>query len=566
MRNEIAVVAIVFLPDIIQSLERRRRQRTCPVLRKASPMVDMTQMPRHGPFWSHSVDLRDRYDVIICGAGSSGSVIARRIAENPHLHVLLLEAGGTGAQPNVTQAALWPQNFGSTTDWQYRSEAMPQIDGRRIAMVAGKTVGGGSAINAMLWVRGHQQDWDSFADASGDRRWGYPSIMQTFATTECWLGTPAAGRGSAGAAIVSQSAHPHPVALAMLRGAASVGIETFSSANGEMMESRSGCAITDVTLTEGLRRSVFDSYVRPFLGRPNLTVATNILVRRIVFDGKTAVGVEIRSSGGSRMIRANERVVVSAGAIRTPQLLMLSGIGPEDELARFDIPVVQILPGVGRNLQDHASFSTIWAGSAEYPPRDNAAEAILFATGRPAAVGPDILICQAEGFFPTSLVMDGMPAAGWTMVSALAKPKSRGNIRLRSARPSDAPICELNILSHEDDWRTARAAIQLSRDICNSDAFGRLRIREVVPGPTNAAQMTGFIRAYAGTLYDYCCTAKMGTDRMSVVDGDLSVYGIERLTLADASIMPTIPTGNIMAPCVAIGELGSQSVVKALTA
>lgn len=514
--------------------------------------------------WMHGEPLRERYDVIVCGAGSSGSVVARRIAENSQVSVLLLEAGGRGDQDSVTQAARWPENMGSETDWNYASEPMPQIDGRKIPMTSGKSVGGGSAINVQIWARGHQQDWDSYAVETGDDRWSYRAITETFARAEKWLGPSHTGRSPSGTAIVSQPVHPHPAAIAMRAGAASLGIPTFASSNGSMMESRSGCAISDVIITGGKRRSVFDSYVRPILGQSNLTVATGAHVRRVVFDGTTAIGVEIEFDGERRTISASERVVLATGAIRTPQLLMLSGIGPEDELSRLGIPVVQILPGVGQNLQDHTCFSSIWEGLAGYPPQDNASEAILFAASQPNVAAPDMLICQAEVPFPTSYLMDGLPQNGWTMMGGLAKPKSRGTVRLRSADPADQPICDLNVLSHEDDWRVARAVIELSRDICNSAAFDDLRVREVIPGKMHKELMTAFIRSHAGTFYHYSCTAKMGMDRMSVVDGKLNVYGTSRLMLADASVMPTIPTGNIMAPCVAIGERAAEIVMRDL--
>jgi choline dehydrogenase len=350
----------------------------------------------------------------------------------------------------------------------------------------------------------------------------------------------------------------------MRAGAALVGIPTFASSNGGMMESRSGCAISDVIIADGKRQSVFDSYVRPILGQPNITVVTGVHVRRVVFDGTTATGVEIEFGGERRTIDASERVVLSTGAIRTPQLLMLSGIGPEEELSRLGLPVVQVLPGVGQNLQDHTCFSSIWEGSAGHPPQDNASEAILFASSRQDSATPDMLICQAEVPFPTSYVMDGMPQSGWTMMGGLAKPKSRGTVRLRSTDPADDPICDLNVLSHEDDWRVARAVIELSRDISNSAAFDALRVREVIPGKVQEQAMTDFIRSHAGTFYHYSCTAKMGRDSLSVVDGELNVYGTSRLMVADASVMPTIPTGNIMAPCVAIGERAAEIVLHGL--
>jgi choline dehydrogenase len=510
--------------------------------------------------------LKTAYDVIVCGAGSSGSVVARRLAENPGIQVLLLEAGGSDEVPSVMEAARWAENLGGPTDWSFAAEPSPDLNGRSLPMSVGKVLGGGSSINVMIWSRGHRNDWDHFAEEAGDPAWSYTSILDIHRRIEDWRGRPDPRRGVGGLLAVEQFPDPHPAARAMVDAATSLGIPAFDSPNGAMMEAEQGCALSDIRVKDGRRLSVFDTYVRPVLDRPNLTVLTEALVHRVIFAGRRAAGVEVVLQGQLHRIDAVQQVVLSAGAINTPRMLMHSGIGDGEELKRLGIPLVQHLPGVGRNLQDHTCFCTVWQYGEPIAPRGNGSGAILYGKSDSGAISPDILMCQAE--FPycsPEAARRGLPSHGWSMVAGLAQPKSRGRVQLRSSSPHDPPTITTNALSHPDDMTVARVAVELSREIGAAKAFAGVSVREAIPGRLDAAEMDGFIRDSAMPFFHLSCTARMGRDPLSVVSGDLKVYGVSNLTIADASVMPRITSGNTMASCVIIGERAAEILLQELS-
>jgi choline dehydrogenase len=499
--------------------------------------------------------LMPTYDIIICGSGSSGSVVARRLSDSPDLKVLLIEAGGDDQRPSVQDAARWPENLGSDTDWCYAAEPSPLVNGRSIPMSMGKVLGGGSAINVMAWARGHKRDWDFFAEASSDPNWSYESVLDIYRSIEDWRGAPDPLRGSGGLLTVTQPSDPSPIAVAMIEAAAALGIPRFDSPNGIMMESKAGVAPLDLRMEAGVRLSVFGSYVRPVLDRPNLTVLTSARVLRVLFEGRRAVGVELSCSGERHAVRADSQIVLSAGAINTPQLLMLSGIGDQAQLTAHGIDLVQHLPGVGNGLQDHTTFQVVSEHPASILPRANGSEATLFAASSAAEAAPDILMCQAE--FPIcspEAGRHGVPQHGWSMFAGLAQPRSRGRVLLRDGNPLSSPVIELNALSDPHDVRIAEEAVSMSREIAAAGPFARLGSREIVPGARAESDLAGFVRDSAMPFWHQSCTARMGLDDEAVVGPDLKVHGLENLTIADASIMPRITTGNTMAPCVIIGE------------
>jgi choline dehydrogenase len=281
-----------------------------------------------------AVELQPSYDFIVCGSGSSGSVVARRLAETGRASVLLLEAGGTDDVPSVREAGQWPANLGTERDWGFQAMPNPLLNGRRLSLSMGKVLGGGSSINAMVWSRGHKDDWDYFADEAGDSGWNYESVLGIYRRIEDWQGTPdALRRGKGGLVYVEPARDPNPIAPAMLDAARSLGIPTFDDQNGEMMEGEGGAAIVNVRIRAGRRLSVFRTYTYPYMDRHNLTVLTGALVTRIVLDGKRAIGVEFRRNGHSHQIAGRCEIVLSLGAINTPKVLMQSGIGDESELA-----------------------------------------------------------------------------------------------------------------------------------------------------------------------------------------------------------------------------------------
>jgi choline dehydrogenase len=506
-------------------------------------------------------ELRPHYDFIICGSGSSGSVVARRVAENPDVSVLLLEAGGSDDVPSVMEAGQWPSNLGSDRDWAFQAQPNPNLNGRSIPMNMGKVLGGGSSINVMVWARGHKNDWDNFASQADDPAWNYESVLKIYRHIEDWHGEPDPKyRGTGGPVFVQPAPDPNPIAPAMLEGGRSVGIATFENQNGRMMEGAGGCSIMDVRIRDGKRQSVFRSYTFPYMDRPNLTVLTHALVTRITFEGKRATGVECIYNGKTHRINAGHEVVLSMGAIETPKVLMQSGIGDEAELKRFGIPLVQHLPGVGQNLQDHAAIGCIWEYQKPLAPRNSGGEATFFWKSDPSLDTPDIQTCLAEVPLTSSEMLTRFkpPAGSWTMFGGIVRPKSRGRIRLTGPNPTDQVQIESNLMSHPDDLKAAIACVQLCREMGNSDALRPFTKREVMPGNLKGAELENFIRDSVVTYWHQTCTAKMGRDAMSVVDANLKVYGIENLRIADGSIMPRVATGNTMAPCVIIGERAGE--------
>jgi choline dehydrogenase len=363
--------------------------------------------------------LKSHYDFIVCGSGSSGSVVARRLAENPDVSVLLLEAGGSDDMPSVTEAGRWFENLGTERDWNFVAQPNPHLKGRSLALNMGKVLGGGSSINVMAWARGHKNDWDFFASESGDPAWNYESVLNIYRQIEDWQGAPdPTRRGSGGLVFVQSAPDPNPIAPAMVGGARSIGIPTFDSNNGRLMEGAGGASILDLRVRDGKRLSVFQTYAFPHMDRPNLTVLTHALVTKLTLEGKRATGVEIAFDGKIQRITAGLEVVLSLGAIHTPKVLMLSGIGDQAELQRLGISVVQHLPGVGQNFQDHFGIGCIWEYQQPLGPRNNGGEATFFWKSNPGLDSPDLQTCQGELPFcsPETAAKFNPPAASWSLL------------------------------------------------------------------------------------------------------------------------------------------------------
>jgi choline dehydrogenase len=346
----------------------------------------------------------------------------------------------------------------------------------------------------------------------------------------------------------------------MLEGARSVGIPTFESHNGRMMEDGGGASIIDLRVRDGKRLSVFRSYVFPYMDRPNLTVLTHALVNRVIFDKNRAAGVEIEYDGNIHRIDAGLEVILSLGAIQTPKVLMLSGIGDQAELRELGIPVAQHLAGVGQNFQDHFAVGCVWEYQEALAPRNNGGEATFFWKSNSRFNTPDLQICRVEVPLcsPETAARFNPPQGSWTLFGGVVRPQSRGRIRVTGTDPHDPIHIEANTLSHPDDMKAAVACVELCREVGNSTPLRRYGKREVMPGSLKGAALEDFIRDAAETYHHQTCTAKMGSDSMSVVDSHLRVYGIDNLRIADGSIMPRVTTGNTMAPCVVIGERAAE--------
>jgi choline dehydrogenase len=510
--------------------------------------------------------LRTTYDFIVCGSGSAGAVVARRLAEKSDVSVLLIESGGSDSAPEVEMASAWPLNLGSTRDWGFTALPNPHLNGRAIPMSMGKVLGGGSSINVMLWARGHKSDWDYFAAAAGEPTWSYESVLAIYREIENWQGTPdPARRGQNGFLYVTPPSDPHPVATAMLGAATELGIPVFDDANGSMMEGPGGAAYFNLRIRNGRRQSIFRSYTFPLMNQPNLTVLPDTLVTRVLIERGAATGVECILDGRGQRFYASQEVILSLGAINTPKVLMQSGIGDAQTLASFDIPLAQHLPGVGANFQDHIMVSScIWEYLEPIPPHGNGGEATIFAKSTPDLDSPDIQLLQIQFPVPTRELAArySVPAGSWGIFPALLRPRSVGRLRLTGARSEDPIQIDSQILSDPTDLTALRRCVELAREIGNSQAFQGFVKREVMPTALTSVPMDDFIRDGVTTIWHQSCTAKMGQDDMSVVDGRLKVYGINRLRIADASVMPRVPLANTMAPSVIIGEQASRTIVR----
>jgi choline dehydrogenase len=507
-----------------------------------------------------AAELKPHYDFIVCGSGSSGSVVARRLAENTEVRVLLLEAGGSDDVASIRDATAWPTLRGSEQDWSFKATSNPRLNGRSIPMSMGKVLGGGSSINVMVWSRAHKNDWDHFAAEAGDDGWNYESALKIYRRVEDWHGAPdAARRGKGGLLFVQPAPDPHPLATAMLKAFAAAGVPAFDDQNGVMMEGDGGVAISNVCVRDGRRQSIFRAYVYPYLDRPNLTVLTGALVIRLTFAGRQVTGVEFLHEGELHRIGATREVVLSLGAIHTPKVLMQSGIGDEAELKRVGIPVIQHLPGIGRNLQDHFMAPCVWEAREPIERRNNLSEATAIWKSDAGLDRPDLQTFMVEAPYASpQAARVAPPPNSWSLTTAVLRTASRGRLRLTGSDPRDPIDIDVNFLDHPDDLRSLKTCIEFCRDIGNSASLRPFAKREILPGPLEGPELEDFARNATVSHSHQTCTAKMGRDNMSVVDHNLRVYGIDRLRIADGSIMPRIIAGNTMAPCVVIGERAGE--------
>jgi choline dehydrogenase len=505
--------------------------------------------------------LRKSYDFIVCGSGSSGSVVARRLAENPAVSVLLLEAGGTDELPEITDATRWRDNLGAAHDWAFATRPNPHLNGRSLMWSMGKVLGGSSSINAMMWARGHKSDWDHFAAESGDDGWSYRSVLEIYRRIEDWRGKPDPERRGRGGLVVVEQATAEPVVTAACEAATSFGIPFVADQNGELMETKGGVALCNVRRRDGRRLSVFRSYAYPYMDRSNLTVLTHALVTRIRFKGTKAAGVDVIHDGIARSFEAGHELILSMGAIHTPKVLMQSGIGDAPALRSFGIDVVQHLPGVGCNLQEHLLLGGCMWEHVGQQPEQIRSSATLFWKSNSTLDTPDLqcMIVSAP-FLSSDVVCPDTTGACWTINPGVVRPRSKGQIRLTGPDPMDPLDIDTNLLSDPADLRAAVRAVEFCREIGNATARSFGAMREVLPGRLDQSSLENFVRSAVMPFWHFTCTAKMGRDEMSVVDASLRVHGIDGLRIADGSIMPRVTTGNTMAPCVVIGERAAAMI------
>jgi choline dehydrogenase len=514
------------------------------------------------------MNIADSYDVIVCGGGTAGCVVAGRLADDPGLRVLLIEAGGEDRATAVSDPRLWMSNIGSERDWGFRAAPSASLNGRAPPLPMGKVLGGGSSINGLIWARGHKADFDHWADEVGDPAWSYDAVVELYKTIEDWDGPPNEKlRGTGGPVYVTLPQDPVPVAHALVAASASAGIPAVADLNAETMEGPGGAGIANITVKNGDQRiSMASAFIRPKRGQPNLTVLLDATVMRLTLRGTRVTGVELIWRGAVHTILAAKEVVLSSGAINTPKILMLSGIGDAAELARHGIPVVQHLPGVGRNFQDHILVAgCVFEYRTPEPPRNNSAEFTFFWRSDALLAAPDLQPVLEERAFGSEITaqrhaLPADPALCWTLAPGLISPKSRGHLALTGSRPQDPIIIHANFLSAAADVKALVRATELCREIGHAAQLREFVRREIMPGPIAGDTLVAFLRDAAGTYFHQTGTAKMGRDENSVVDGRLKVYGIEALRIADGSVMPTITRGNTMAPCALIGARAAQLI------
>ncbi len=517
------------------------------------------------------------YDYVIIGAGSAGCVLAARLSEQPHSRVLLLEAGGPDRAPEVHIPAAFSKLFKSAVDWNFSTESEPHLHNRQLYWPRGKLLGGSSSINAMIYIRGNSLDYEHWKSL-GNEGWGFEDVLPYFLKSENQERGPSKYHGCGGPLCVGDLRYVNPLTRAFLAATGELGIANNPDFNGAAQE---GAGLYQVTQRNGRRHSAADAYLKPALARSNLTVLTGAHATRVLLEKNRATGVEYVRNGATETASASSEVILAGGAVNSPQLLLLSGIGPADELTRAGIRPVQNLPGVGKNLQDHPMVSVgylctqpVSMASAESllnllrylffkrgPLVSNVAEAGMFARTRPELAIPDLQLL----FGPVYYVNHGLDKRKdhcFGFGPILATPESRGEITLHSLDPFAPPAIRANYLSADQDLRVMVEGVRLCRRIAHTKAFQPFRGAELHPGAeiTTDDGIADFIRGAAQTLYHPVGTCKMGNDEMAVVDSRLRVCGIDRLRVADASIMPRIIAGNTNAPTFMIAEKAADMI------
>ncbi|QZA19286.1 GMC family oxidoreductase N-terminal domain-containing protein [Mycobacterium malmoense] len=498
-----------------------------------------------------TVDETPVSDYIVVGAGSSGSVVARRLLDGGFT-VHVIEAGPIDTNPDIHSTHGWPALLHSPQDWAFHTAPQRHANNRSLFWPRGKVLGGSSSMNGLIYIRGHRSDYDGWA-AQGCSGWDFDSVLPLFLRSEDHVDGVGVWHGAGGPLSVERITRPHPTSEAFVEAASALGHPVTDDFNGAQMV---GVGYNHITSRGGRRASAWQSFVAPVLGHPALRVTTGALVHRVLLGEGRATGVEYSIGQTMHTARAEAEVVLSAGTIGSPQILMRSGIGPAAHLDAVGVPVAVDVPGVGQNLHDHLLLSNMY--EAEFPLTDghhNLLESQLFAASRGwRGVGPDLqpvflhIVYPAPGY--------PVPAHGYTIAAGVIRPRSRGTLRLASADPQTAPLCDPNVLSESQDLDALLDCVEMCREIGASQKFKAWRKDEAAPG--REARTREDLRRYAfravDTYHHQVGTCRMGIDDGAVVTPDLAVRGVAGLRVADASIMPSVTSGNTNAPSIMIGE------------
>jgi choline dehydrogenase len=499
----------------------------------------------------------DTYDVIVVGSGSGGAVIARRLVD-AGASVCVIEAGGVDENPAIHDPGRLWELWGSPDDWAYTTVPQPGCNGRRLDIPRGRVLGGSSCLNGMIYIRGHRSDYDAWA-AEGCEGWAYEDVLPLFKRSEDFSRGESEYHGAGGPLRVTADYEPHPLLAALVEAAQEVGVPFNADHNGPTQD---GVGYCHLMVKDDVRQSQTVAFLRPVLDAANLTVLTGTRARRLVLEGGRCVGVEV----GGRQLRAEQEVVLCAGTIESPKLLMLSGIGPAAELARVGVEVAVDLPGVGENLHDHVLSPIVCSSSrpvAPIVPGTTPLHVHLFARSKGDLPTPD----TQPLFFHVPAYLPGMegPPDGFTLLGAVIRPESRGRLTLASADPDVLPSIDPAYLTEEADVEALQWSLEQVREISQADALAEWHGEELYPGPgvTTAAELRSYIRDTAITYHHQVGTCRMGVDDWAVVDPQLRVRGVERLRVADASVMPAVTAGNTHAPTTMIGERAADLVLGA---